>query len=579
MYFVLLGIIVYLAAYYIYARWFDRNIVRPDPKKPTPAHMYMDGIEFFPTNRYVLYGFQFKGIAGLGPILGPFVALAYGWLPALLWILLGNFFIGWIHDYSTIVLTVRNDGKTLGPLTYEYIGSRARNALIGFLLFYLILITAVFVFLCAVFFQSYPVSVLPVLFTVIAGIISGLLVYKFRVHIAVATVIGIIITAIGIVTGIFVPVSVDAIFGKDGAFIFWMFVVCLYCFIGAVTPLLWYTQPVVYLASFPCIFGIVLLILGALVSPLTGVELGQPAAKVEYWFSPHDLPLEAWVGPIWPILTVSIACGAISGWHSLVGTSGSGRQIDVETDMLPVGAGAMLTEGLLALSSLAAYMVLLPEEVVAVKWVSLVAGAKKLVAPILGGMEVAGAFIEAFFAMWLELYAITIQMLVTRFFRLAMAEATAPVPALKVTIGNKYVASALGLLIGAIFAWTGAWVDLWMLFGGSNQLLAGLALLLATLYYIRERGVGIYTLGPGIFMVVTCEAALIWEAFKLFYAVVIEKPIAKGLLATPEWKGVAMGLNAIFGIVGIILFILGLIVIVDWIRSYRKAKTAATKAE
>ncbi|RLI40529.1 carbon starvation protein A, partial [Candidatus Bathyarchaeota archaeon] len=152
--FVILGIVIYALAYYIYARWYDRNVWEPDPKRATPAHMYMDGITFFPVGKWVLYGFQFKGIAGLGPILGPFIGLFYGWLPALLWLLVGNFFIGWIHDYSVLFLSVRNEGKTLGPLSYELISPRARKALIGFLFFYLILLIATFDVLCSVFFMT-----------------------------------------------------------------------------------------------------------------------------------------------------------------------------------------------------------------------------------------------------------------------------------------------------------------------------------------------------------------------------------------------------------------------------------------
>jgi len=554
--FVGLGIVVYAIAYFVYGKWYDKTAWQPDPKRPTPAHVYMDGIEFFPANKYVLYGFQFKGIAGLGPILGPFVALVYGWVPALIWILLGNFFIGWIHDYSAIMLTVRNEGKTMGPLTYEYISPRARNALLGFLLFYLILITAVFVLLCGLFFTIYPASVLGTFFVVLAGVISGALVYKARMSLIYATIIGLVIMAVGIALGIYFPVEYNNM-------MFWMFITCVYCFIGAVTPMLWYTQPVVFMASFPCIFGILLIIIAALASPATGVTIQQPAFITLY--NPN-------VGPIWPILTVSIACGAISGWHSLVGTSGSGRQLDVETDALPVGAGAMLTEGLLALASLAAYMVLTgaaTDILKLAKWAALVEGTTVMVPPILGG-SAAVPFVQAFFAIWLELFAITIQMLVTRFFRLALAEVVAPVPSLRVIIGNKYVASAIGLAIGFAFAYTGAWINLWLLFGGSNQLLAGLALLLATMYLAREKRIKGPTLGPGIFMVVTCEAALLWEAYVFFKAVVLGKPIAKGTLA--NYPTIALGFNAIFGIIGIVLFILGLIVIFDWYKSYKAAK-------
>ncbi len=551
--FVVLGIVVYIAAYKLYAKWYDKNVWEPDPKKATPAHMYMDGITFFPVSRYVLYGFQFKGIAGLGPILGPFIALFYGWVPALLWILLGNFFIGWIHDYSSLFMSVRNEGKTMGPLTYEYISPRARRMLMGFLFFYLILIIAVFAVLCSVFFKTYPVSVLSIIFLIVGGVVSGLLMFKAKMGIGTSTLVGIIITALGIILGKLYPIEYANL-------TFWMIFTSVILFVGAVSPLMYFAQPVVYVASYPAIFGIILLILAALVSPLTGVKIEQTA-----WGGILGTTGDFWKpGPIWPILTVSIACGAISGWHSLVSTSGSATQLDVETDALPVGGGAMLTEGLLALASLAAYMVLSPEEIKTlggVKWESLVAGAAKLISP--GGAGV--AWVKAFYAMWLELYAITIGIIAVRFFWLVWGDLTGGG-----LLGNKYVGALIGLIIADIFAYTGAWINLWLLFGGSNQLLAGLALALVTIYLAKVKKPTIYTLAPALFMIFTCEAALLFESAGFFRAVKMGTPIVKGSLA--NHPSAALALNGIFGLVGLVLFILGAIVAFDAIKSYRKAK-------
>ncbi|RLG50918.1 MAG: carbon starvation protein A [Thermoproteota archaeon] len=547
--FVILGVIVYGLAYFTYAKWYDKHVWEPDPKKPTPAHTYMDGITFFPVSKYVLYGFQFKGIAGLGPILGPFIALMYGWVPALIWILLGNFFIGWIHDYSSLMLSVRNEGKTMGPLSYELISPRARRALLGFLVFYLILILAVFMVLCSLFFKVYPASVLAMIFLVLGGVVSGALLYKAKMGVGTSTLVGIIIIIIGIILGVQVPI-------KHPSLALWMVFTSIILFIAAVTPLMWVTQPVVYVASFPAIFGILLLFIGALASPATGVRIEQPGY----------LGFMAKAGPMWPLLTVSIACGAISGWHSLISTSGSASQLDVETDALPVGGGAMLTEGLLALMSLAAYMVLTPGEIKelgGVKWTCLVHGAKKLIVPITGGEP----YIEAFYGLWLELYALTIAMIVIRFLWLTFGEITAGVPPLRVIIGNKWGGSIIGLLVAGAFAYTGAWINLWLLFGGSNQLLAGLALILVTIYLAKVKKPTIYTLAPAAFMIVTCEAALLWEAKDFFLKMgqLVKPPMKAGTLA-------AKALNFIFGVVGIVLFILGLLVAIDAIKAYRKAK-------
>src|SRR5207247_2486526 len=135
--------------------WIDRNIWRSDAKKTTPAHMYMDGVEYFPVSRYVLWGYQFKSVAALGPILGPFIGITYGWLPALLWITGGNFFIGWLQDYGSMMLSVRKEGRSFGPITYEFTGAKGRTNLLAFVLFYLIIISAAFIALIAVFWNSF----------------------------------------------------------------------------------------------------------------------------------------------------------------------------------------------------------------------------------------------------------------------------------------------------------------------------------------------------------------------------------------------------------------------------------------
>jgi len=566
--FMVLGIVVYIIAYWGYAKWYDRSVWKPDPKKPTPAHTYMDGIRFFPTSKYVLYGFQFKGIAGLGPIAGPFIALYYGWLPALLWILVGNFFIGWIHDYSSLMMSVRNEGKTMGPLTYELISPRARKGLMGFLLFYLILITAVFVLLCSTFFKIWGTSVLPTIFLLIGGVVSGAMLYRLKTGVAASTITGIILIIIGIVLGQYFPISYT---WWGDPLVFWMIVTSIILWIAAAAPLMEFTQPVVYLAAYPAIFGILLLILGEFLSPATNVPIQIPP-----WQGVLGYTNDFWnPGPIWPILMVSIACGAISGWHSLVSTSGSAGQLDVETDALPVGGGAMIMEGLLALASLGAYMVLTTEQMKELfKWKGLVTGASALVTPFTGGAA-ATPWVQGFFAMWLELFALTIEMLVMRFFTMAMKDVTSARPTLQALLANKYIAPIIVLVIGCGFAYSGAWVNLWLLFGGSNQLLAGLALTLVSIYLAKVKKPTIYTLAPGIFMIITCEVALLWEGIKFLRAVWLGSPIAKPPVS--NYPAVASGLNVIFGLVGLVLFILGLVVVYDAAKAYSRAKKGEGK--
>jgi carbon starvation protein len=570
-YFVLIGLVVYLIAYFGYAKRYDRNIWKPDPKATTPAHMYMDGVEFFPSSKYVLYGFQFKGIAGAAPIVGPWVALTFGWLPALLWLLFGNFFIGWIHDYGSLFTSVRNEGKTLGPLTYELISPRARTCLMGFLLFYLITVVSAFDYVIGWHFNVHMGSLLFTIFVFIAGVISGLLLYKLKVHIVVSTIIGIIVMIIGLYISAFV-------WRFTVGFELGIFIASVICFISAVLPLIWFAQPTNYMAFYPCFMGIVFLLIGELASPITGVTVGPPPLT-ENWYYPGFT-----IGPVWPILCVSIACGAISGWHSLVSTSGSARQLDVETDALPIGAGAMLTEGVLSLTALGAYMSITKAEVTAAGYAwgahtALAYGASKLVAPLFMTTW-NNPMLLTFYGSFIVLYAITINQLAIRFFRLALTEVTAPSPSLKLIIGNKYVASIIGLAISFGLAWSGAWANLWTIFGGANQLLAGLALLLVSVYLANIKKPAKYNLGPAIFMTATCLTALIWEAAIFFNAISTGKyiwTVYKGI--TPPPAEVQFAFNLVFGVVSIILFILGIIVAYDSVKALSRAWKARKESQ
>ncbi len=575
-YFVLLGLIVYLIAYFGYAKRYDRNVWKPDPKATTPAHMYMDGVEFFPSSKYVLYGFQFKGIAGAAPIVGPWVALNFGWLPALLWILFGNFFIGWIHDYGSLFTAVRNEGKTLGPLTYELIGPRARTCLMGFLLFYLITIVSAFDYVIGMHFNVHMGSLLFTIFVFIAGVISGLLLYKLKVHIIASTIIGIIVMIIGLYISAYV-------WRFTVGFELGMFIASIICFISAILPLIWFAQPTNYMAFYPCFMGIVFLLIGELASPITGVTVG-PQPLPENWYYPALSTDPFKIGPVWPILFVSIACGAISGWHSLVSTSGSARQLDVETDALPIGAGAMLTEGVLALTALGAYMSITKAEVEAAGYAwgahtALAYGASKLVAPLFMTTW-NNPMLLTFYGSFIVLYAITINQLAIRFFRLALTEVTAPSPSLRLIIGNKYVASIIGLAIGFGLAWSGAWANLWTIFGGANQLMAGLALLLVSVYLANIKKPAKYTLGPAIFMTLTCLTALIFEGVVFFNAISTGKyiwTVYKGI--TPPPTEVKFAFNLAFGVISLILFILGIIVAYDSFKALSRAWKARKESE
>ena len=555
------ALIAYAITYYFYAKWVDEKIWEVTDEKPTPAHMYLDGVEFFPVSRYVLYGFQFKSIAALGPILGPYIALQYGWVPALLWIILGNMFIGWVQDYSTIMLTVRNEGRSMGPLAYEYIGESGRRILLGYLLFYLLIISAVFIYLIALFWTLWIGSFIAMLITIFTAIIVGQMLYKYKMNIFTVTIFALVLVFIAVVLGTFIDnwirvayAGADWLSNGTGAFFgewslyIWAIILAVLLFIVSISSMPRFITPLNFVSFFPALGGVLLIILATLLTPITGIIVAQPAWIPEKAFS---LSLSS-IGPIFPILFVSIACGAISGWHSLVSTSTTGKQLDVESDARPVGAGAMLTEGLLATAALASYMVLTSGEVSTKKVASFVTGATKLVSSLFGAST--ATYWAIFFGLFLVIYAFTVQALVTRYWRVFSAELFRE--GSWSILGDKYIATIVGLLIPIIFALSGSWINLWIYFGGSNQLLAGLALMLVALYLAKIKKPTWYALIPAVFMIIVTLSALLWETAKFLYAVLTGSPIASPPLSYNV--AAALALNAVFVVVGVALFLLGL---------------------
>lgn len=575
--FVLLALICYFIAYRVYGRWYDRAVWKPDRSRTTPAHMYADGVEYFPVSKYVLWGYQFKSVAALGPVLGPFIAIQFGWLPALIWIVLGNFFIGWLQDYGAIMVSIRNQGRSFGPISYEFTGAGGRNTLLGFILVYLLIISATFIFLIALFWKIFPGTPVATLGVLITGIVVGQLLYRVKMNIGLVTVIALALLVLSIVAGNFlqVPASFNTALG-GWSIPFWALICCIVLYLGSVLPLPTFIQPINFVSFFPTFLAVILILIGALVSPLTGITIHQPA--VVSWYANN-------LGPIWPILFVAIACGAISGWHSLVSSSSTSKQLDVETDAYPIGAGAMLSEGLLALASLAAYVVVAKASSLGNvgAWVS---GAVSLTSPFLGGAGSA-SFLQVYFGLALILFAITVQALVTRFWRLVSAEIVGE-GALRV-FGQKHVATFVGLLIPFAFAVTGSWWNLWLYFGGANQLMAALALWLISIHLVRTRAPSLFTLIPAIFMTITTLAAIGFEAYYFLNAVLVGKPLFSTTPGTPlsapslekmspEAVTANLVFNGIFFVVGIVLFVLGLRMAWLVLQSYLRSRPAAPEA-
>jgi carbon starvation protein len=548
----ILGALGIGVGYGIYARNINRNIVQPDPNKATPAKMYMDGVDFAPASRNVLFGYQFKSVAALAPLTGPIIAVQWGWLPALAWIILGVFFIGWVQDYGAMIMGVRREGDTMGALSYKLISPRARNILMIFIYFYLLLIMGAFGNAVGKVLMTNPKVPFGMIALVLMGVLAGQMTYKWRQDIILTTVVTVVLTFVGIwistlpfMSNIFsaiygLPDSPTIFLGNTQAQVIGTLLMIAFCYLGAVLPIWSFAQPVNYVSFWIVSLGMVGGVIGLLI---WRPGMGDFPAYTQFTIAS---------GPLWPMLFVTIACGAISGWHSLVSTSGTARQLEKETDALPVGGGAMFMEAAFAV------IAFLTATVAFGGWQGYQdaggAGAALAVfagglAKFLGQIGIPETFGIAYGSVFLTIMALTIMQLVVRFMRVASAELVGDaVPAMK----NVHVGTIVALLLTILFVWIIPWLAIWGAFGASNQLMAGLALLLIALWLKSEGRRNAWALYPSYFMIVTDMAALIYLAY-----VNVRK------LATPDLTTQGFIAALLLAIIAVVLIAAAAFLIVD----------------
>ncbi len=579
----IIAIAVVMIGYRYYSKRVDQDIMQADPKRATPAKMYNDGVDFMPASASVLFGYQFKSIAALGPIVGPITAIQFGWLPSVLWLLVGVFFIGWVQDYGAAMLAMRNEGMTMGGLSYKFISPRARTLLLTFLYIYLLLIMGAFGALIAPLLAK-PIVPIGFLILTAAGILAGQMTYRWRVDLLVTTVVTVLIALIGIWLGTTGGAQsiVKAINGLAGdpetgviftrplgygdvtwANFFWAIVMLAFCYLGSVLPIWRFAQPVNYTSFWFVLLGIVGSMLGIVVATFTGtVNTSFDIPAFVTLFQPH-------LGPIWPLLFVTISCGAVSGWHSLVSTSGTARQLEKETDTLPVAGGAMYTEAVLGVLSVifAATIGVAAGKYDPAQGYKLVAGAAGVFAvgmakfmSVIGMPEDLGLAIGMVF---LVVMALTVMQLVLRFMRVASAELLGDkIPAFK----NPHVGSLVAVLLTLFLVVFGFWQWIWALFGGSNQLFAGMALLLLSIWLAGDNKPHNWTFVPGMFMYATTVAALLYvSVYNALYKGVIQN------LGSGQ-TGFVIG-NLITAAFGLYMTVAALILLADGLKAFNRAKS------
>ncbi|HCG76996.1 MAG: carbon starvation protein A [bacterium (Candidatus Ratteibacteria) CG_4_10_14_3_um_filter_41_18] len=499
-----ISLLLFFLGYKFYGRIAER-LWQIDPERKTPAIEREDGIDYVPAKNWlILFGHHFASIAGAGPIIGPVIACAiWGWLPAVIWIVLGSIFLGGIHDFSSLFISIRHGGKSIGDIAESVVNYRTKIIFSLFLWLSLILVVTVFAAVGAQTLAAQPKIVVPTFGLIFDAILLSLMIYKWNLNQVVSTVIGVLILFGLIILGYYFPLSIP------GGARNWIKILLLYAFIASIIPVNILLQPRDYLSAFILFFG---LFFGYL-----GLILTHPVIH-----TPAYIAWKGTGGALWPMLGVIIACGAISGFHSLIASGTTAKQLSNEKDARKIGYGAMIAEGVLAVLAVLAVSaglywskasghlnLIYPEIIKNEGWiVAFGKGYGELIKPIFG---VLGALIGM---IMLNAFVVTTLDSATRITRYISEELFGEGLRIKL-FRNRYLST---LVIVALAGWLalGNWQAIWPVFGAANQLVAALVLLIISLYLLIKNKPTRYTLIPGLFMLATTILALVYEANTFF---------------------------------------------------------------
>jgi carbon starvation protein len=490
---ILVSILFYSLAYRFYGRFLARRFGE-DKSRPTPAKTQFDSTDFVPAKNWlVLFGHHFSSICGAGPIVGPVLACAFwGWGPAFVWVLLGSIFMGAVSDYASLFVSIRSKGQPLSEIARTEVSPRARLLFSFFIWISLVLVIAVFTIFAAKTFIAEPDAVVPSLGLIPSALVVGWLLYQRNMGMIWVTVIGLGFLIMLLFGGTRIPVELFAL-GPLSVQSIWILILLIYCFIASVTPVHVLLQPRDYLASF--------ILFATIGIGVVGVFLTQPTLQSEAFRGLMPTDWEG-AGPLWPMLFVTIACGAISGFHALVSSGTTCKQVANEVHACRVGYGGMLTEGFVGLlvivcvsaglSQIELGSMLRTEGPIGVFG----RGYGIVSKPILGGYG------RPFAVMALNAFIFTTLDTATRIARYSTADLFG--------VKNKFLATGIVVLAGGFLAFTGQWARLWPAFGASNQLIAGLSLLVASCWLLGRGRSYWFTLIPSIMMLVTTMGALVF---------------------------------------------------------------------
>jgi len=545
--------------------WYGRFLKRHweiDKSRPTPGQKYHDGIDYVcAKNWFVLFGHHFASIAGAGPILGPVIAaIAWGWFPVAIWIVLGSILLGGVHDFSALMASVKYQGRSIAEVS-EKVGTPHLRLLFAWFIFLtLILVVAVFAAVAANTLVSKPELVIPTFALIGIAILVGFLVYRWRWNLAIATIIGLILVALSLLAGFRWPLAFNL--PVSGQQIIWILILMAYAYIASVIPVNILLQPRDYISCFILFFG--------LITGVIGLFLTHPQMHAPAFITWH-----AHSGPLWPMLMVTVACGAISGFHSLVASGTTSKQLPNEGDALKIGYGGMIMEGVLAILALVSvcaglawtrgqgipvYSELMKDG----GWiVTFAEGFGQITKPLFGaaGAAVAAVMLNSFVLTTLDTatrinrYILEEISLSWRFIQRPHQRAQKnPAESKKWSGGattiNLYISTTIVVGLSLLLA-LGNWSLIWPVFGAANQQVAALALITVSLVLLNMGKSAWITIYPAIFMLATTLGALIYQGIGFFKAN-----------------------NWLLGIISLVLLFLALFVCIEAINVAKRKKTA-----
>ena len=505
---IVISVVVLLMGYIFYGRFIARRF-ELDPSRKTPAHTKRDDVDYMPAKAPVLLGHHFSSIAGAGPILGPIIAAVFGWIPVFLWILVGSVFIGGVHDFSSLIASVRHGGKSIGEVVEVHIGHAGKRLFLIFAWFALVLVVAVFCRAVASTFVKSPAAATSSILFIGLAIVFGLSIYRLRIHLGLATLVGVALLLGCVALGIQFPITLP--------FITWIYLLFGYIFIAAVTPVWILLQPRDFLNSFLLYF----VLLGGVV----GIFIANP--KITF---PAVTQFQTDIGYLFPILFVTVACGAISGFHSLVSSGTTSKQLNTESDAKVIGYGSMLIEGLLAVVALITAVTILRGD-----YNQLITteggGPIGIFSSGVGGfISSLGISLEAgitFAALAISAFALTSLDTATRLGRFIFQEFFEKEDKPSILSQNRFVSTLITVLFAGLLALSGTSNTLWPMFGSANQLLAAIALLAVTVWLAELQKKNRFIKIPMYFMFVVTLSALGF----LVYKNLIEKNITLFLIS------------------------------------------------